>query len=384
MKGKSSSAIRWAVGYAILWGGGTMVVPVFHYAEYHSLGVALNTSLLGAIIIALGFGVYRRSELAAWALVMVAVFDIVVRILMHHSGLLMPLILLALALQAGIYLRRHPQAVAAATEPVLPKADSSFTTDALQSEPEQSMSSTPDVSRYRASWPELLAAGGAFLQAGFTILVLLVTAEESRLRTGIEGVNIYSLLDVVILSAFGIAVLKRHLWAAYALVGYGLISYSVEVVQRREPWAAYFVIYLVGAWFLRKKPHVAPETIRMLQWRSIIKYAIVCWVGFEIIDTIVWFTGFEAGVAHVLLLVVWGAALFGFQAWRAPGWSFETALITSIVAFSLSILDALIVPIRPAALLLRLVGAVAIAMLGVGCASMLPRPTALVSDAETP
>lgn len=208
-----------------------------------------------------------------------------------------------------------------------------------------------------------------------------MTAEEGHLRTGIEGVNIYSLLDVMILSAFGIAVLKRHLWAAYALVGYGLIG--LEVVQRREPWAAYFVIYLVGAWFLRKKPHVAPETIRMLQWRSIIKYAIVCWVGFEIIYTIVWFTGFEAGVTHVLLLVVWGVALFGFQAWRAPGWSFETGLITSIVAFSLSMLDALIVPIRPAALLLRLLGTVAIAMLGIGCASMLPKRTALVSEAET-
>ena len=93
------------------------MIPVLNYAGYGSLGVAPLTSLLGAVIIALGFGVYRRSDLAAWALVMVAVFDIGVRILMHHSGLLMPLILLALALQATVYFRRHPQAVTVTGEP---------------------------------------------------------------------------------------------------------------------------------------------------------------------------------------------------------------------------------------------------------------------------
>ena len=103
---------------------------------------------------------------------------------------------------------------------------------------------------------------------------------EGRLSTGI-----YGLLDVVILSAFAIAVLKRHLWAAYALVGYGLCNYVVSV-RRGEPWAAFFVIYLIAAWFLRKKPHVAPETIRTLRWRSIIKYAIAWFAGFEILALI--------------------------------------------------------------------------------------------------
>src|SRR4030095_6387517 len=174
----------------------------------------------------------------------------------------------------------------------------------------------------------------------------------------------------------------RHLWAAYALVGYGLFNYAVSV-QRGEPWAAFFVIYLIAASFLRKKPHVAPETIRTLRWRSIIKYAIVWWVGFEIVYTIVWFAGLEASVPHVLLLVVWGVALFGFHASRVPAWSCETVLITSIAAFPLNILDALVVPMTPAALLLRFGGTVAIAMLGIGCASMLPKAAVFACEVET-
>jgi hypothetical protein len=249
---------------------------------------------------------------------------------------------------------------------------------------------TSAVTEYRSSWPAWLAACAAFVQVGLTVLLLLQAAEEGKLRAGIAGVNIYSLLDVVILSAFAIATLKRHLWAAYGLVGYGLFEYVVNVVQRGEPWAAYFVIYLIAAWFLRKKPHVAPETVRTLQWRSIIKYAVVWWVGFEIVDFIFGLLGLtqggvhrstEAGIAHMLLLVVWGNALFGFQAWRARAWPFETVLATSIAAFPLNVFDALVVQLTPASLLLRLLGTVAIAMLGVACASMLPRNTAL--EAET-
>lgn len=119
--------------------------PGFRVCRVRFSGSGLITSLLGAIIVVLGFGVYRRSELAAWALVMVAVFNIVVQILMHHIGLLMPLIMLVLAVQAGIYLHRHRQGVAVATEPVL------------------SRSPTPEAARSRPSWPALLVGGGAFL-----------------------------------------------------------------------------------------------------------------------------------------------------------------------------------------------------------------------------
>ncbi len=260
-----------------------------------------------------------------------------------------------------------------------------FTKGMLRRRREQPMSSTREVARYRASWPAWVAAGSAFLQAGLYLLVLFQDVVEGRLSTGI-----YGLLDVVILSAFAIAVLKRHLWAAYALVGYGLCNYVVSV-RRGEPWAAFFVIYLIAAWFLRKKPHVAPETIRTLRWRSIIKYAIAWFAGFEILALIFGLVRLaqgdlvrstEVGIVHILLLVVWGVVLFGFQAWRAPAWSFETALITSIFAFSLSVLDVLVLPMTPALLLLRLLGTLAIAMLGVGCLSMLPERTKLAAKVE--
>jgi hypothetical protein len=110
MKAKSPLAIRWASGYAVLWGGLTVVMPILSYAEYGSLGTALLTSLSGALIIALGFGVYRRSELAAWLLVVFGFIDIVSRIVLGPKGPLMPMILLGLSLWAAIYLRRHPKA----------------------------------------------------------------------------------------------------------------------------------------------------------------------------------------------------------------------------------------------------------------------------------
>jgi hypothetical protein len=119
------------------------------------------------------------------------------------------------------------------------------------------------------------------------------------------------------------------------------------------------------------------------------KYAIVWFVGFEIVGLIFGLLRLtqgdvarstQAGVAHVLLVVVWGIALFGYQAWRARDWPFETVLVTSIFAFLLSVLDALVLPMTPALLLLRLLGTVAIAMLAVGCLSMLPKRPALVSE----
>ncbi len=221
-----------------------------------------------------------------------------------------------------------------------------FTRDALKRRREQPISPTREPSQYRESWPAWLAAGAAFFQVVLALLLLLVAAAEGHLSTGLHGINIYSLLDVVVLSAFAIAVLKRHLWGAYALVGYGLIDYAVKVAQSGELWAAYFVIYLIAAWFLRKKPHVAPETIRTLQWRSIIKYAIAWWAGFEflsfIFQSLDLIQGVErqstevGGVVHMILLVVWGVVIFGLQAWRARAWAFETVLLTSAAAFPLT------------------------------------------------
>ncbi len=266
-----------------------------------------------------------------------------------------------------------------------------FTKDALQRRCYQQVPPTRKAIQYRANWPVWLAATGAFLQAGVILLVLLQAAEEGRLRIGIEGITSYSLLDVIILSAFAIAVLKRHLWAAYALVGYGLFGYGLDVVRTGEFWSPYFVIYLVAAWFLRKKPYVAPQTIQMLQWRSMIKYATVWWAGFEIVAFIFGLLGLTQGgvhrttetlVVHILVLVVWGVALFGFLAWREPAWPFESALITSVAAFCLSILDGLVIPVKASALLFRFLGIVAIAMLGVACACVLPKRTVSTSEAE--
>jgi hypothetical protein len=77
--------------------------------EYPSLAAAIGTSILGLVVIGLGYGVYRRSPLAAWGLVFFALIDVASRILQGHSGYLIPGTLSVLALRAAISLRKPTQ-----------------------------------------------------------------------------------------------------------------------------------------------------------------------------------------------------------------------------------------------------------------------------------
>jgi hypothetical protein len=109
MGSKRSSSPTWTFGYAIFWGGLSAVMPFAMLREYPSLAAAILTSLLGLAVIGLGFGVYRRSRLAAWVLVVFALFDVLSRLVQRHSGYLMPGILFALALASAISMRRQTQ-----------------------------------------------------------------------------------------------------------------------------------------------------------------------------------------------------------------------------------------------------------------------------------
>jgi len=102
-----SSAPTWTFGYAIFWGGLSAVMPLM--TAYPSRTVAIATSVLGLVVIGLGYAVYRRSRLAAWILVGFSLFDVAYRIILRHSFDLPAGLLFAFALTAAISMRKPIQ-----------------------------------------------------------------------------------------------------------------------------------------------------------------------------------------------------------------------------------------------------------------------------------
>ncbi len=102
-----SSAPSWTFGYAIFWGGFTAVVPFISLSEYRSVAIAVGTSLLGIVVIALGIAVCKRKRSAAGALVAFALFDAASRAFQGASRYLMPGLLLVCALTAAIKLGKE-------------------------------------------------------------------------------------------------------------------------------------------------------------------------------------------------------------------------------------------------------------------------------------
>lgn len=70
-----SAAPAWAFIYAILLFAIDAVLPLFFPREYLSSAEVVAPLLWRSVIVAVAFGVYRRNQLAAWALVACAVID---------------------------------------------------------------------------------------------------------------------------------------------------------------------------------------------------------------------------------------------------------------------------------------------------------------------
>lgn len=96
---------------AVIWGTMTMLIPLLEVrherAEYvrGEIAAASPTMISGAIVVALGFGVFWKKPWAAWLLFGYALFDIISGAASHDSGYLIPLILLVFALFAAISLK---------------------------------------------------------------------------------------------------------------------------------------------------------------------------------------------------------------------------------------------------------------------------------------
>jgi uncharacterized membrane protein len=115
MPNARSTAPTWTFGYAVLWGGLSVAMPFLVPEEYPSQPAMIGTSILGIATILFGLAVYRRKQWAAWSLVGFSIFDIATRIILGHSGALMPIILLLFSLNAAMSLRReaHSSAIPA-------------------------------------------------------------------------------------------------------------------------------------------------------------------------------------------------------------------------------------------------------------------------------
>ncbi|MEX2223232.1 MAG: hypothetical protein WEG40_15685 [Candidatus Rokuibacteriota bacterium] len=180
--------------------------------------------LSGVMVIVASLGVRRGSGIAAWVLVTYAVFDAAVRIVTASGDFLSPVILFALAVPCALQLR-----------PTL---------------------STPAERRV---WPRLLYEL-AFLQAALTTLFVLWSffVQSSELKTlTFWQANARHLVAIAILVGLGLATLKRHAWAGYALVFYQCREVYWPLVQGSQPLAAapmlLVVLYALGAYYLHRE-----------------------------------------------------------------------------------------------------------------------------------
>jgi hypothetical protein len=95
---KRPAAVWFAFGYAILWGGFSIVAALL--GLYPSASAAILIVSFGASMAYLGFLVFQKNARAAWFLVGIALFDVLSRILQHKGGMLMPALLIGFALWA--------------------------------------------------------------------------------------------------------------------------------------------------------------------------------------------------------------------------------------------------------------------------------------------
>jgi len=104
-----SSVPTGTFAYAVFWGGLSTALALISPQEFPTPTMAILTSILGVAVIALGYGVYRRKQFAAWAFVAFSALDVGARILSHGSGYIMRGLLFWDALASAVVLRREAQ-----------------------------------------------------------------------------------------------------------------------------------------------------------------------------------------------------------------------------------------------------------------------------------
>jgi len=190
-----------------------------------------------------------------------------------------------------------------------------------------------------------VAVGLALFQAAATAMFAIV---------GVENFAYINVVDAVLLAGLGVATMKRHLWAAYGLVGYSAFDVIVKYAIGRPAWVIAFVVYLVGAILLHRTRHIAPS-LKQLNVPTATAAAAI-WVagrllvrlqlglfdlmrdGLPVSDTV--------ALAQSAINIAWGIAVCWYVA-RTTTWPFETVLLTALLAVPFGVVEVFVTPTTP-------------------------------------
>ena len=225
-----------------------------------------------------------------------------------------------------------------------------------------------------------IAAGMAFFQATVTALYVVALLTGGDILPGGNGISLYSLIDVIALTGFALALVKGRLWAAYGLLGYGLLDWIVKAMRFGQiAWILPVVLYAIGAITLARSEHLAPAASE-LRWKRTLVFAAVLIGGNFLIGFLFGLFGLTRGgvaqgwaatLTQTCLSVIWNAAVC-FLAVRQTAWPFETALLLAIFSAPVGPLEMLVTGESPITALARVVWTIAFCMIGWGGMTLFP------------
>jgi hypothetical protein len=195
------------------------------------------------------------------------------------------------------------------------------------------------------SWTRV-AFGMAVFQVLITSFLALSTFSDGTFFTS-SSFGLLSIADVVALSGLAFALLHRHLWAAWGLVVYAALDLVVRAAKTgQSAWAVPLVLYLVGAYYLQRAPHISPR-LQELRWVRIVIWAVVWIAGNFGIGFLFGMLGLlqdgaprtEAiALAQLGLFVIWGVCAFSIALYGIP-YPFENLLLMVVCSIPLGMVD---------------------------------------------
>jgi len=175
-----------------------------------------------------------------------------------------------------------------------------------------------------------VAAIAAFIQAAFTISNLFFSWEVADV-----GVIVTTGSEIVLFASFGIAVIRKHLWGAIALLGLSILEFAFHIYTGKAILipALFIVLYGMGTTSIAKAQHISPS-LRDLNWKSIFIFSLYALgVGF-LHGFVGGFMGWKqsAPIVNQSVTIVLLMAVFAQAAKRGSPWLLETALAVGVTS----------------------------------------------------
>jgi len=179
----------------------------------------------------------------------------------------------------------------------------------------------------------------AFLQAAFTTLNILTLSGIEELVVDYDRLwsSLGLIVEMFLFFAFGIAVLRKRLWGAYALVGLTSIELIAKIYLGVNPWVQllFVAICMRGAWCLFTSDNLSP-TFKTLNWKTIGLFGLLVYGAGYLTGFVYGFMGFREVMGTMptywltalglMTLIFWQAGMRGLP------WALETTLATGILA----------------------------------------------------